>query len=156
MLGSYTYISEDWNDSKFQIIEDTLIWPNEPVKSIDVDHVKIEILTDKKYITVDINRSDPRDQDDMDLTTKDHCDRRSEGCCFEHSGCGYEKCLTHYPLQEISFECDTSKLVGATITKFVPEGHGDFHFLLSDGTRVPFIVWNSLPEREFTLNIFEW
>lgn len=95
---------------------------------------------------------DYRDMDEMD-TNK--CN--AKGCCFEHSTCGYEKCLEHYPAQKVEIECDTQLLVGEIIVDFILEEHNpyysSFSFILANGSRVPLELTNNLPQYLATMHL---
>lgn len=128
---SLEYASHYQADPSYKIQSNTLTWPTTPVKLVTVDDNSITIEYEEHSVTLNIWGSDTRDKLDVDTTP---CDRPSEGCCFEHSGCGYEKCSTHYPLQEITFRFDTKQL-------------------LNNGVEVPLSVTNSLPGSRMTIYI---
>lgn len=152
--GSFKYTS--WNDS-FEIT-DTFPWTafqDKIITDIIVDSNSIQIFCEDHGFTLVIWGHDYRREDEMDPTS---CTAEPEGCCFEHSGCGYEKCLEHYPLQKLTFECETNRLLNSTIIglhhdSYDPYYH-EFSLIVNAATgecRIPFEVCNTTPEHLMTV-----
>ena len=147
---SFVYTSHYGPGEPFYETEtNTFLWPYESIRSVTINDDNIEILCDDVLVTITIMGNDTRDEKAMDHSS---CDRSPEGCCFEHSGCGYEKCLEHYPVQKVTFECDISLLHGR-IKDFIVTGWDEFIFVLANGDKVSLSVRNSLPGSDVTVCI---
>jgi hypothetical protein len=145
----YEIVSDfDWNSYKDLIIKD-----------VTIDDNDITIYYENTGLVLSISKGDCRYLSDMDTSI---CDADPEGCCFEHSGCGYEKCLEHYPLQNVTFECDTKSLIGKNVINFTFDSDGydpnfhEFFFILSDGNKVSLTITNNIATYyvEVILDIF--
>lgn len=129
------------------------------VKDVLVDDNSIEIVYEEQAIMIDIYGNDCRSKKDMD---SEKCNRDPEGCCFEHSTCGYDKCLEHNPLQQISIECDTKLLLNKQIVNFIFDNEDyspyvlTFYFVLSNGNKVPLSINNNLTQYTVTVYVNEY
>jgi len=100
-------------------------------------------------------QDDYRMDEDMDTSV---CHAEPEGCCFEHSGCGYEKCITHYPLQNARIDFDyPQKLIGKRVINFIAD-EGDerssvhtFLFVLENGDCVDLDVCSNTSHYGITI-----
>jgi len=135
---------EYYGDKSKSIISDTFCW-NKSVKDIiTIDNNTFEVLCDDNDIFyISISKEDIREIIDMNI-----CNLPPEGCCFEHSGCGNNSCVKHYPLQEITFEFNYKELINNTIIGFKKIGdyQHSFNFILKDNKLVPLIINNNLPQ----------
>lgn len=144
----YDYIGE----SNSYEINDALLWDS--IEGFRVVNVTGDWLERGQDITIELTRccllmsitgTDTRPRDGMNY---EPCDRRPEGCCFEHSGCGYEQCAQHHPLQRIEIECDTYRLINRNIKHIRCENQEysayihEFSFVLSDEETVPLKIFN--------------
>lgn len=123
---------------------DTFCW-NKHIKDITIDDDIIEFLCDNDDIFyVAVSKEDLREVSDMDKNI----------CSSAGFDCYNNKCLQHYPLQEITIEFNSKELINKTIIGFTNTGQHEFIFITKNNKIVPFIIHNNLPQYIVRLQIY--
>ncbi|CAH6419031.1 Hypothetical protein HVR_LOCUS219 [uncultured virus] len=147
VLGTCPFTTEH-NDSWEQV--DMI--PIEEIRKDDEGYV--DLLCRDHVISIWWLDGESRDKDSMNFSK---CEYPPEGCCFEHSGCGYEFCNEHNPFQMISIKCDFDKLLGKRIKEFVhlrtSTYEHEFAFVLDNKEKVIFNLKNNNPNKIVSLHI---